>query len=131
MAIAFDEDAQELLDAKNFAVVSTLLPRGGPQTSVVWVKRDGDTVLFTTTSHRQKARNIARDARVSLTVMDNGNPYRSLEIRGTAELIPDPDKRLSWELSHKYLGVDPPGESPDERRFIVRVVPDRVIAFSA
>jgi PPOX class probable F420-dependent enzyme len=131
MAIAFDEDAQELLDAKNFAVVSTLLPRGGPQTSVVWVKRDGDTVLFTTTSHRQKARNIARDARVSLTVMDNGNPYRSLEIRGTAELIPDPDKRLSWELSHKYLGVDPPGESPGELRFIVRVVPDRVIAFSA
>ena len=131
MTISLDDDARHLLDAKNFAVVSTLLPRGEPQTSVVWIKRDGDAVLFTTTSHRQKARNIARDGRVSLTVIDSENPYHSLEIRGIAELIPDPEKRLSFELSHKYLGVDPPGESEDERRLIVRVMPERVIGFSA
>ncbi len=125
-----NEDARGLLDGKNFAVVSTLLPSGSPQTSIVWVKRDGDAVLFTTTSHRQKARNIARDDRVSLTVFDHENPYHCVEIRGKAALLPDPEKRLSFELSHKYLGVDPPADSPDEKRFIVRIVPERVIGFS-
>ena len=131
MPVQLDDDARRLVDGKNFAVVATLLPKGAPQTSVVWVKRDGDAVLFTTTSHRQKSRNIARDARVSITVIDADNPYHSVEIRGTAELIPDPEKRLSFELSHKYLGVDPPGESGEEQRYIVRVVPERVITFSA
>jgi hypothetical protein len=79
---------------------------------VIWVKREGDAVLFTTTSTRQKARNIARDGRVSLTVLDSDNPYHSIEIRGKAELIPP---------------VDPEGAE----RFVVRVVPDRVIAFTA
>ena len=131
MKVSFDDDDRKLLDARNFAVVSTLLPSGAPQTSIVWIKREDDAVLFTTTSHRQKARNIEKDARVSLTVIDSDNPYHSLEIRGTAELIPDPEKRLSFELSHKYLGVNPPGDAVYEMRYMVRVVPERIIAFSA
>lgn len=120
-----------LLDGNNFAVVATLGPGGSPQTSIVWVKRDGDAVLFTTTSYRQKSRNIARDGRVSITVIDGENPYHSVEVRGVAELIPDPEKRLSFELTHKYLGVDPPADREGEERYIVRVVPERVITFSA
>jgi len=130
MSVQLNEDARGLLDGRNFAVMSTLLPSGPPQTSVVWVKRDEDALLFTTTTHRQKARNIAKDSRVSVTVFDSDNPYHSVEIRGTAELIPDPEKRLSIELTHKYLGKDPPGDAPGEQRYIVRVVPERVIVFS-
>jgi PPOX class probable F420-dependent enzyme len=131
MAVQFDDDARRLLDGKNFAVVSTLSPSGGPHTSIVWVKRKGDIVLFTTTTHRQKARNIARDGRVSLTIIDHEDPYHTLEIRGTAELIPDPERRLSFELTHKYTDVDPPADAPGEERLIVRVVPERIIAFHA
>jgi hypothetical protein len=63
-------------------------------------------------------------------VFDLANPYESVEIRGTAEVSVDEDKRLPHELSHKYLGEDPPAEKPDEVRLAVRVTPERVIRFS-
>ena len=66
---------------------------------------------------------------MSVAVFDLGNPYNSVEIRGAAELVADPGKQLPMTLSHKYLGVDPPGESDDEVRLIVRVTPDRVRSF--
>ncbi|GAB7107653.1 hypothetical protein JCM4814A_59670 [Streptomyces phaeofaciens JCM 4814] len=98
---------------------------------MVWIKREGDTVLFSSTEGRQKVRNLLRDPRVSVSVYDLANPYTSVEIRGTAEILPDPDKRLPHELSHKYLGIDPPAEKEDEIRVIVRVVPRRIVGFSA
>lgn len=130
MSAPLNDTARSILDGKNFATVATLQPDGSPQTSVVWVHRDGDQVLFSTTAHRRKARNLERDPRVSVSIFDRENPYLSVEIRGTAELVPDPDKGLPKELSHKYLGEDPPAEKPEERRLIVRITPDRVITFS-
>ncbi|MGK5533820.1 PPOX class F420-dependent oxidoreductase [Streptomyces sp. URMC 129] len=129
MRVTLDEKTRELLDGKNFATVATLQPDGAPQTSVVWIERDGDTVRFSTTAHRRKARNLERDDRVSVTVFDLANPYHSVEIRGRAELTEDPAKELPHRLSHKYLGEDPPAESPDETRLIVTVHPEKVITF--
>lgn len=126
----FDDTVRKLLDGKNFATVATVMPDGAPQTSVVWIKRDGDTVLFSTTAGRKKARNLAADPHVSVSVFDLANPYESVEIRGTAEVSVDTDKRLPVELSHKYLGEDPPAEKPDEVRLAVRVIPEKVIRFS-
>ncbi|MFI6565525.1 PPOX class F420-dependent oxidoreductase [Streptomyces sp. NPDC050534] len=120
-----------LLDGRNFASVATLGPDGAPQNSVVWIKREGDTVLFSSTDGRQKVRNLRRDPRVSLSVFDLADPYTSVEIRGTAEILPDEGKRLPHELSHKYLGIDPPAEKDDEVRVIIRIVPRRIVAFSA
>lgn len=125
-----DTDVRALLDARNFATVTTLNPDGGPQSSVMWFKRDGDTVLLSTTADRQKARNLARDPRVSISVYDLANPYSSVELRGTAELLPDPDKRLPHELSHRYLGVDPPVAEPTEVRLVIRVTPAKVLRFA-
>ncbi|MER7184111.1 PPOX class F420-dependent oxidoreductase [Streptomyces hyaluromycini] len=129
--VTFDDSLRALLDGRNFASVATLGPDGAPHNSVVWIKREGDTVLFSSTGGRQKVRNLRRDPRISLTVFDLANPYHSAEIRGTAEILPDEDKRLPHELSHKYLGIDPPAEKDDETRLIIRVVPRRVVAFSA
>ena len=131
MTISFDDSVRALLDGKNFASVATLGPGGAPQNSVVWFKREGDTVLFSSTDGRQKIRNLRRDPRISVSVYDLANPYTSVEIRGTAEVLPDEGKRLPYELSHKYLGVDPPSERDDEVRVIVRVVPERIVGFSA
>jgi PPOX class probable F420-dependent enzyme len=121
----FDDPTRALLDGKNFAVVATLLPDGRPQTSVIWFKRDGDTVLFTTTDRRQKARNLQRDPRVRLTVFDPNDPYR------TVEIMPDPERHLSRELTNRYLGTEPPPDHEGESRLIVRVRPEKVVVFSA
>lgn len=130
-SVSFDASVRALLDGRNFGSVATLGPDGAPQNSVVWIKREGDTVLFSSTAGRQKVRNLRRDPRISLSVFDLANPYSSVEIRGTAEILPDEAKRLPYELSHKYLGIDPPGEKDDEARLITRVVPSRIVGFSA
>ncbi|MGI5453902.1 PPOX class F420-dependent oxidoreductase [Streptomyces sp. CA-249302] len=130
-SVSFGDPVRTLLDGKNFASVATLGPDGSPQNSVVWIKREGDTVLFSSTDGRQKVRNLRRDPRISLTVFDLANPYTSVEIRGTAEILPDEGKKLPHELSHKYLGIDPPAEKDDEVRVIIRVVPRKVVGFSA
>ncbi|GAA2507346.1 PPOX class F420-dependent oxidoreductase [Streptomyces longisporus] len=129
--VPFTDSVRTLLDGKNFASVATLGPDGAPQNSVVWIKREGDTVLFSSTDGRQKVRNLRRDPRVSLSVFDLADPYTSVEIRGTAEILPDEGKQLPYELSHKYLGIDPPGEKDDEVRVIIRIVPRKVVGFSA
>jgi PPOX class probable F420-dependent enzyme len=127
MTVALTQIARELLDGRNFATIATLNADGSPQTSVIWVKRDGDSVLFTTTTARLKGRNLARDPRVSITIFDVRNPYRTVEIRGTAELTEDPDRILPMELSHKYLGEPPPPEPADVVRLIVRVTPEKLV----
>lgn len=130
MPVTLDTRTRELLDGTNFASFATLNPDGSPQTSVVWFLRDEDTMLISVTAGRQKARNIARDPRVSVSVYDLANPYHSVEIRGVAELIEDRAKALPRQLSHKYLGEDPPAEPEEELRLIVRVTAERVNSFA-
>ncbi|MEX3104553.1 MULTISPECIES: PPOX class F420-dependent oxidoreductase [unclassified Streptomyces] len=131
MTIFFDDTVRALLDGKNFASVATIGPGGAPHNSVVWMKREDDTVLLTSLDNRQKVRNLRRDPRISVTVFDLANPYASVEIRGRAEILPDPEKRLPRDLAHKYLGIDPPAEKEDEARVVIRVVPEKVVGFSA
>ena len=131
MTITFDAATKRILDGKNFATVATLNPDGGPQTSLIWYQRDGDTVVFTTTTRRQKGRNLARDPRISFGVFDAERPYDYVEIRGTVELTEDPDKHLSKFLSQKYLNEDPPPEPDDVTRLVVRIIPQKVVHFTA
>ena len=126
MATALNEATRRLVDDPNFAVVATINPDGSPQQSVVWVKREGDNVLFTTTEHRRKGRNLARDPRVGILIVDPDDPYRYVEIRGRAQLTPDPENALGNELSHEYLGEDAPEEPDWVRRVAVRVVADKL-----
>jgi PPOX class probable F420-dependent enzyme len=130
MAVSFDDTARQVLDGKNFAVVATLDRDGSPHTSTVWYVRDGDTVLFSSAGHRAKIRNLERDPRVSLTVYDLANPYSAIDIRGTAELEVDAPRELPARLSQRYLGQDAAPEPEDVVRYIVRIRPDKVTAFS-
>jgi PPOX class probable F420-dependent enzyme len=129
--MALDDTTRQLVDGKNFATIATLNPDGSPQTSVIWVGLDGDAVVFSSTTGRRKTRNILRDPRVSLTILDAANPYRTVEIRGTAEVIDDPERTLGRRLSHKYVGQDPPPEPASVQRVIIRVTAEKVISFSA
>jgi PPOX class probable F420-dependent enzyme len=119
-------DAQaQLFAGKNFAVVATVKPDGSPQSSVVWVDWDGENVVFNTRHARAKGRNLARDPRVSITVFDGENPYRYVEVVGTAELDDEGAADHIDELARKYTGSD--FDNHDDR-VIVRVRPERVHA---
>jgi PPOX class probable F420-dependent enzyme len=130
VSTSFSDSALALLDGKHFAVFASLNADGSPQTSVVWYEWDGEALLFSAMAHRRKVRNVERDPRVSVTIFDVANPYQSVEIRGTASVSPDPERTMSHQLTHRYLGGDPPADPPGTERVIIRVVPAKVVEFS-
>jgi len=84
--------ARRLLDGANIAHLSTLQPDGAPKAEPVWVLRDGDFILITTDGKSLKARNIAADPRVALSIVDYHNPYEQLLVRGhVVETRGDPE----------------------------------------
>jgi PPOX class probable F420-dependent enzyme len=129
--MVLDDNVKELLDGRSFAVLATLNSDGTPQTSTIWVSRDGEVLIFTTHNRRQKARNLLRDPRASVTVFAPEDPYRSVDIRGTVELVDDPDRSLSVDLTRRYLGQDPPADPPGTRRLIGRLTAEHVSGFSS
>ena len=93
----------------------------------MWVETDGKFVYFNTAMHRLKARNLIRDNRVALTVLDPAHPYRdALAIRGRAELISEGAEEHIEKLARTYTGRRFQGFRPGQRRVIVRVTPERV-----
>ena len=92
---AIPDTHADLLDAPLTAVLTTIGPDGQPQSTAVWYLVDDDGVLKTSiTTDRQKYRNLTRDPKATLFVLDPANPFRTLEVRATVELTPDPDKAL-------------------------------------
>lgn len=131
MGIALSDAAIRLLDGRNYAVLATINADGSPQTSAMWVGRDGNDLLFSTRQGRLKHRNMLRDPRVSVTVHEAANPYNYVELRGRAEITPDPGRELDRQLSWKYDGKDPDHDPPGTVRVIVRVVVDKATGYAA
>jgi PPOX class probable F420-dependent enzyme len=121
MGIRLSEQAIRLIDGRNYAVLATVNADGSPQTSVMWIGRDGDDVLFSTVEGRLKHRNMVRDPRVSVTVIDSADPESYVELRGRASMTPDTGRRFDTGLSWKYDGRDPGEDRPGAVRVIVRV----------
>ena len=122
------EDYLDLFNKKAFGSLGTLMPDGSPQVTPVWVDREGDTVLVNTAKGRQKDKNIQRDPRVSVTLIDPDNPYRYLEVRGrVVEATDKGAKDHIDKMAKKYLGVDKyPYAQPGEQRLLLRIRPERV-----
>lgn len=118
----------DLAQSKTFAAVTTLLPDGTPMTKILWVDSDGEHLLINTETHRQGFRNITRDPRVTVTLIDPKSPYRFAEVRGRAvETVTGPEARDHIDqLSRKYTGRDYPGEIQSER-VIVKIAPTRQV----
>jgi PPOX class probable F420-dependent enzyme len=131
MGIPLNDATLRLLDGKNYAVLATVNPDGGPQTSVIWVGRDGGDVVFSTVEGRVKHRNMVRDPRVSISVIDWGDPENYIELRGRVSMTPDVGRQLDTQLSWKYDGKDPGADRPGAVRVVVRLVVDKVAGPSA
>jgi PPOX class probable F420-dependent enzyme len=130
MAESLPDQAKAWLEATSYPIVGTVDPDGRPQLSIVWAKRDGDDVLFSTLADRRKGRNLARDPSISVLIPDPDGPYEYVELRGRAEVTPDPGGSLINELALRYNGreFDEAAEK-SAKRVIVRVVADHVVCY--
>ncbi len=125
MSVIPEKDVN-LLSTKALIHVATLGPKGEPQNTPVWFDWDGDFVKISLTKNRQKYRNIQRDQRVALSIVDPENPYHYLEIRGkVARIEDDPQKAFIDALAKKYLGLDKhPYSQPGDERVILYIEPE-------
>ena len=131
MGIPLNEATLKLVDGRNYAVLATVNRDGSPQTSVVWVGRDGEDLLFSTVEGRRKHRNMLRDPRVSLSVIDSEDPENYIELRGRVTIAPDPDRKVDTWLSWKYDGRDPGQDRPGAVRVVVRMVVEKATGHAA
>ncbi len=115
----------ELLSEPQIATVATVMADGSPQLTPVWIDTDGEAILFNTAKGRVKYRNLLRNPKVAVTVVDKNDFYRLVNVRGTAEIVEQGADDHIDKLAKKYLGADSyPWRKEGEQRVIVRVVPD-------
>lgn len=116
-------------EGRNIAAVTTLMRDGTPQTTPLWVDADGDHLLLNTEVHRQKFRNVERDPRVTVTIIDAANPYVYGEVRGeVVETVTGPEARAHIDqLAQKYTGDDYANPIQSER-VILKVAPRKQYA---
>jgi PPOX class probable F420-dependent enzyme len=119
----------KLIDRKNFAYLATLLPDGSPHVTPMWVDHEGDMLLMNTAIGRIKQRNITRDPRVSITIVDSNNPYDRIVIHGrvVSQAEQGADAHID-KLAKKYTGANKYQKaSPTEKRIIIKIEPLRIL----
>jgi len=122
------EKYRDLFNKRAFASLATLMPNGDVQVTPVWVDVDNGNLLFNSARGRVKDKNVRRDPRVTLTLIDPDNPYRYMEVRGRVVDVTEKgaDQHID-KLAKKYLGVDKyPNRQPGEVRVLYRVKPEHV-----
>jgi PPOX class probable F420-dependent enzyme len=118
----------DLFSKKAFANIATLMPDGGPQVTPVWVDFDGTYVIVNSARGRQKDRNMRRNPKVALSIMDPDNPYRYLEVRGrVTEITEEGAAAHINKMAKKYLGVEKyPYAQPGEVRVLYKIQPQHI-----
>jgi PPOX class probable F420-dependent enzyme len=126
-----DPSIAKLFEGKNFAFIATLMKDGSPQVTPTWVDIDknNDTILVNTARGRIKHRNISRDPRVAVSLIDSSNPYDMVTVRGrVVEQIrgKNADEHID-KLAKKYLDKEKyPRRRPGEERVLLRIKPELV-----
>lgn len=120
------ERYHDLLESTALAHIATIGPDGEPQVTPVWFGWDGEYVRFSQTTTRQKLRNLQRDPRIALSIVDPANPLRYLEVRGRVVAVePDPELAFINSMAKKYLGQERyPWHRPEHERVVVVVAPE-------
>ena len=128
MADVLSEKSRELIARPVLASLATLNPDGSPQITPLWVDLDGDDVVFNTAQGRKKARNLERDARVAVTVIDPDDQYNVVAFQGTVTDVASAGADAHIDaLAKKYLGVESyPMRREGEVRIRVTVRTDHI-----
>jgi PPOX class probable F420-dependent enzyme len=122
---SFPASYQDLLQAP-VAVLATQGADAYPQVSALWFVLDGDTVKLSLNTSRQKTKNLQRHPECTLFILDPSTPYRTMEIRARAEIVPDTEGEVVAQVEQKY-GVDVrQNDRPGETRVAVTLHPVKI-----
>jgi PPOX class probable F420-dependent enzyme len=123
-----DENIVRLFEGRNFAFLATVKKDGSPQVTPTWIDRDNDTILINTAKGRVKQENVSRDPRVSISLVDDRNPYSMVTITGKVieQTTEGADEHID-KLARRYLNADRyPNHSADVKRVILKIKPERI-----
>lgn len=127
MAHLNDEQARLFLD-RNLGWATTIREDGTPHSTIVWIDYEDGAVLFNTAKPRAKWRNLERDPRVTVSVVDPEDEFNYVSVTGRAELEFEGADAHIDKLARKYTEHETyPWHRPEEQRVIVRVRPERVL----
>jgi PPOX class probable F420-dependent enzyme len=123
-----DPQLKAYATAKNFATISTLAADGSPRTHVMWVDADDEHLLINTEVHRAKFKDLERDPRVTVTVINAEDPYRFIEARGrVVGTVRGPEARDHIDvLARRYTDADQYQGTITSERVIVQIAPEKV-----
>ncbi|MFW5949911.1 MAG: PPOX class F420-dependent oxidoreductase [archaeon] len=120
----------DLFEKHTFAHVTTITPDGKPHTTPVWIDYDAedDRLLVNTERDRRKAKNVARNPTVSVSMTDPDNPYRFLSLTGEVEEVTtDGARKHIDELAQRYMGEDEYPHPIESERVLLRIRADEVL----
>jgi len=119
------EEIRRLLDDPNFAQLATVDRTGQPRIDTVWILRRDEKLLVATTRRTRKARNLERDGRAFLVVVNRNDPYEQAQLKVALECVrDDADLVICDEIAHKYLGRPFPARHWPERIVLIFSVVD-------
>jgi PPOX class probable F420-dependent enzyme len=123
--IELTDDVRTLFDGANFAHLATTMPDGSPHSVPMWTAIEDGRIVIMTSPESRKARNLDRDPRVAISIIDQSNALVSAHVRGrrTAVVTGDRAWTLIDGLANKYLGMDYPVRAD---RVAMLIEPDHV-----
>jgi len=123
-----DSKVINLLNGKNLVFIATIMKDGSPQVSPVWANLEDEHIMVNTAEGRIKHKNVLRDPRIALSIVDKNNPLDMTSIKGTVvEIIPDYDYIHANKLTKKYLGKETyPFRRENEKRIILKIKPEKI-----
>lgn len=123
--------ARKILSGPHLSVLATVSADGSAQMSVIFVKPDGDDILFSTIKGRRKTANMSRDPRVTLllhSLAASATDSAYAVVHGTVKLTDDPDGTFHQVMYNLHMGGATPPQEPRAHRLIVRIHPQHVYA---
>jgi PPOX class probable F420-dependent enzyme len=122
------EQARRQLGEANLGFLATIMEDGSPQVSPIWVDVEGDHIVFNTAKGRRKERNMRRDPRVAISIVDKADPHAQVDIRGRVVDWIDGDEADAHidKLAQKYTGEEKYPHKQGEQRVIVKVQPEKI-----
>jgi PPOX class probable F420-dependent enzyme len=126
------EDLRRLFELRNLAFISTLSKDGSPHVTPVWAEMVDDLILVNTFETSTKNKNVTKDNRVALSIVEQNNPFNMVSIKGKVieQTTDGADEHLK-HLAKKYLGI---GKyyyrKPNHNRILLKIRPNKIMGIS-